>query len=85
MMHTIRLLEVALGILKENKLNIEVSNREEFLKIKSGFYTYDEILYKAEMLMNEIVLHSDTTTLKEVPDFDFVEKLVVNLRLKLYQ
>ena len=84
MMHTIRLLEMALGILKDNKLNIEVSNREELLKIKSGFYTYDEVLAKAEILMNEISQYTEQTSLQEKPNIDFVEKLLVNLRLQIY-
>ena len=84
MMHTIRLLEMALGILKENKLNIEVSNREELLRIKSGFYTYDEVLAKAENLMKEISQYAEQTSLQEKPNMELVEKLVVNLRLKIY-
>lgn len=85
MMHTVRLLEMALGILKDNTLNIEVSNREELLKIKSGFYTYDEVLAQAENLMNEISKYAERTSLKEKPNMEFVEKLLVNLRFKIYQ
>lgn len=84
MMHTIRLLEMALEFLKENKLNIEVSNREELLRIKSGFYTYDEVLAKAENLMKEISQYAEQTSLQEKPNMELVEKLVVNLRLKIY-
>ena len=66
-------------------MNIEVSNREELLRIKSGFYTYDEVLAKAEILMNEISHYSKQTSLQEKPNIEFVEKLLVNLRLQIYQ
>lgn len=85
MMHTIRLLQLALGILKENRLSIEVDNREELLKIKSGFYTYDELLAQADELMSEISIYNELSDLPEKPNPDWVADLIVNLRLKLYQ
>lgn len=84
MMHTIRLLQMALNIFKEEKLIIEVVNRKMLLKIKSGAYSYNEVVKMADDLIDKIEKYSKKSMLKEFPDLDKAEKLLVALRLKLY-
>lgn len=85
MMHTIRLLQLALGVLKNGEIQLEVLNRDELLKIKLGFYTYEELLIHTENLKKEIEAYVELTHLKETPDLKFVNQLLVDLRLKLYK
>lgn len=84
MMHTIRLLQLALNIFKEQKLLIEVKNREELLSIKNGEFSYDEMVKKADDLITEIEKYAKESNLMEFPDIMKVEELLVSLRLKLY-
>ncbi len=84
MMHTIRLLQIALKIFRDNRLTIEVDNRMELLKIKSGDYSYDEIVGKAENLILEIEKYQANSTLQEKPNVEKLENLLVSLRLKIY-
>ncbi len=84
MMHTIRLLQLALNIFKEQKLLIEVKNREELLSIKNGEFSYGEMVKKADDLMIEIEKYAKESNLIEFPDITKVEELLVSLRLKLY-
>lgn len=84
MMHTIRLLQMALNVFKEQSLSIEVYNREELLNIKNGKFSYEEIVEKAEVLMAAIQNYALQSNMLEVPNKNKIEKLLVDLRLKLY-
>lgn len=65
MMHTLRLMEVAKDILLKQYLGVRRANREELLKVKTGVYTYEELLEKATMLQAEIDELSDTSDLQK--------------------
>ncbi|MFP9118587.1 DNA polymerase beta superfamily protein [Flavobacterium sp. RNTU_13] len=84
MMHTVRLLQSALQILSEGSLNIRVSNRNELLAIKAGQLQYDELLERAEKLLETIEQVTKTTKLQEKPDVKHAEKLLVEIRMELY-
>ncbi len=84
MMHTIRLLQMALNIFKEQSLSIEVSNREELLDIKRGKFSYEEIVEKVDVLMTDIQNYALQSNMLEVPNKNKIHKLLVDLRLKLY-
>ena len=84
MMHTIRLLQMALKIFKNKQLIIEVDNRTELLEIKSGRYSYEEVVNMADDLIVEIEEYYKKSTLITSPDLDKIENLLVKLRLKLY-
>jgi len=84
MMHTIRLLQMALKIFKNKELIIEVDNRTELLEIKIGKYSYEEVVNMADDLIVEIEEYYKKATLMKTPDLGKIENLLVELRLKLY-
>lgn len=84
MMHTIRLLQMALKIFKEGKLIIEVENRDELLEIKSGKYSYEEVVKMADDLIVDIEHYYEKSTLMTAPDLNKIKNLLIELRLKLY-
>ncbi|MFP9115276.1 DNA polymerase beta superfamily protein [Flavobacterium sp. RHBU_3] len=85
MMHTVRLLQSALQILSEGTLDIRVSNREELLAIKAGEWEYDALLQFTEDHLAAIEQLAKTSTLPEKPDIKNAEKLLVEIRMALYQ
>jgi len=84
MMHTIRLLQVALEIVRDGKLSVKRQNRDELLSIKQGELEYSEVLKMAEELMLKIEQETVTCKLPEKPDARLVESLLVEIRTSLY-
>jgi len=84
MMHTIRLLQVALEIVRDGKLNVKRQNRDELLLIKRGELDYDEVLKMAEKLMLRIEQETTKSKLQEKPDAQLIESLLVEMRAELY-
>jgi hypothetical protein len=84
MMHTIRLLQVAEEILREGKLTIKRLNREELLSIKTGQFQYDDLLVKADSLMQLIETACEKSPLPAMPDKEKIERLLVQIREELY-
>lgn len=85
MMHTIRLLQVAEEILRDGKLNVKRSNREQLLDIKLGNMDYDDLLAMADKLMESIESHCLTSTLRDAPDKVLAERVLVEIREELYK
>ncbi|MGX5686449.1 nucleotidyltransferase domain-containing protein [Chryseobacterium cucumeris] len=84
MMHTIRLLQSCEQIFKTGSLTICVDNRDELLDIKAGNQSYENVLQKAENLIESIESHYSTTTLPDAPDLEKTTKILVQIREKLY-
>jgi uncharacterized protein len=84
MMHVFRLLEMAIEIGKENKINVERPNREFLLEIKSGKYEYEELLQMAEKLQLELENCFNASYLPETPDIDYINEMTFKLREKFY-
>lgn len=84
MMHTIRLLQVALEIVRDGELNVKRQNRDELLMIKRGELDYDEALKKAEVLMGKIEQETIKSKLMDKPDANLIESLLVEMRIELY-
>jgi hypothetical protein len=85
MMHTIRLLQVALEIGNIGKLNVKRQNREELLAIKSGKYDYKDLLDMADSLMTQIESAYLESDLPDVPDKEKLETVLVSMRNELYR
>ena len=85
MMHTIRLLQVAEEILRDGKLNVKRSNREQLLDIKSGNMDYEDLLTMADHLMKSIETHYSTSSLPNFPNKDLAERVLVEMREELYK
>ncbi|WP_406824297.1 DNA polymerase beta superfamily protein [Pedobacter sp. KACC 23697] len=84
MMHTIRLLQVALEIVCDGKLTVKRQNRDELLSIKRGDFDYDQVLKMAEKLMLKIEQETLTSKLQDKPDERQIECLLVEMRSTLY-
>ena len=80
MMHTFRLLDMAEEILSEGKILVKRPNREELLEIRSGKFTYDDLLDKAAKKIKRIEKIFQSCSLPEKPDANLIENLLVNIR-----
>lgn len=84
MMHTIRLLQVAEEILRDRKLSVKRSNREQLLSIKSGEMDYADLLLMSDELMASIERFAVSSSLPASPDMELVERVLVEMREVLY-
>jgi len=85
MMHTIRLLQSAVNIFRNNQLEIRVKNREELLDIKAGKWDYDDLLLFSDQLIEELNFLSENSSLPDYPDQKKAEKLLIEIRTQLYK
>ncbi len=84
MMHTFRLLEMAIEIAREKKINVKRPNRDYLLAIKAGKFDYEELVDKANKLQAEMEAAFEKSNLMEKPDRDKINDLTFRLREKLY-
>lgn len=84
MMHTIRLLDTAIEILEQGVLRVRRPNRAELLEIRSGAFTYDELIEMAEAKMKRIDASFAECTLPGQPDKARIEELLVRVRTGFY-
>ena len=82
MMHTFRLLEMAIEIAKEGRVNVRRPEREFLLAIKSG--EYEELLRMAEVKRVEMEQAFASSILPEFPDMERINRLAFELREKFY-
>lgn len=84
MMHTIRLLQVAEELLRTGQLYIVRPNREELLSIKAGDYEYEDLLARANVLMQQIEDVEPSSGLPDKPDRSAIEAKLIAIRETLY-
>ncbi len=80
MMHTFRLLEMAMEILGEGKVIVERKDREELLNIKHGKYDYAELIEKARHKLSTIESLYQISTLQEKPDLTRAKIILLKIR-----
>lgn len=85
MMHTFRLLEMAIEIAKEGKVNVHRSDRDFLLAVKNGQYEYDELLDMAKAKQLEMEEAFAMASLPEMPDINLIDRLAFELRDKFYK
>ena len=85
MMHTFRLLYIALGIAQEGNVKVWCDNRDELLEIKSGVFSYKELLSRSEELIEKIYKAFETSKLPEDINYKKAKLALVNIRKVLYQ
>ncbi|MGV8091381.1 MAG: DNA polymerase beta superfamily protein [Mangrovibacterium sp.] len=85
MMHVFRLLDMAIEIGKEKKVNVKRLNRKFLLDIKAGKFEYDDLLKMAEDKQAEMELAFENSDLPEQPDFEMINELTFRLRDKFYR
>ena len=84
MMHTFRLLAMA-EELAAGELNVRRPDREQLLKIKAGAFEYEELVQQAEAQINRMDALYQQSQLPEEPDFERINKILVEIRKKFYQ
>ncbi|MEZ4851133.1 MAG: nucleotidyltransferase domain-containing protein [Bacteroidia bacterium] len=84
MMHTFRLLDMAAEILEQRKVIVRRPNREELLEIRSGKFSYEELIERAEEKLVRIEGLYEISELPEQPDMGQIEEVLVNMRKRVY-
>ena len=85
MMHTFRLLDMAVEIGKTGMIDVRRPNREFLLQIKKGAFQYDELVKQAEEKLSDIETIFSRSELPDEPDTKFVDRLLVELRVDFYR
>ena len=84
MMHTFRLLDMAIEIAKEKRINVTRPNRDFLLKIKSGEYEYEDLLKMAEDKKIEMEEAYNSSLLPDKPDLKLINRLTFEIRNEFY-
>lgn len=84
MMHTFRLLETARDIALHGEIRPRRPNRDELLAIKRGSFPYNELLARAETLINEVENLFVQSDLPEVVNSSLAINTLVEIRTKIY-
>jgi uncharacterized protein len=85
MMHTFRLLDMAEEIGRSGKIEVRRRNREALLEIKSGKFSYEELVQRAESQLMRIDEIYSNSSLPESPDIFAINDLLVRIRMKFYK
>ncbi len=85
MMHTFRLLYIALGIAETGQVKVWCDNREELLAIKQGKFSYEELLEYSEQLIQRIHIAFASSDLPETINEQAALDTLVQMRTQLYQ
>ena len=80
MMHCLRMLDMAIEIAKEKKVNLVRPNRDWLLSVRKGVISYDEIMSLIEEKKNKMDEEFEKTDLPDSVDQDFVHKLILQIR-----
>lgn len=84
MMHTFRLLLMAEEIARDGVVNVRRPDRDFLLKIRTGFYTYEELMDMVNQKMEMIAQLYLACSLPETPNEASAENLLAELREALY-
>lgn len=85
MMHTFRLLFMALDIAQTGQVKVWRDNREQLLEIKQGKLTYDELLDWSQQLMSQIEQAISNSNLPDTVNKKTALDTLVEMRKTLYQ
>lgn len=84
MMHTFRLLDMAIEILTSGNINVKRTNRDELLSIRRGEWSYGDLIEKAEQKISEIEEVYKNSTIQDEPNKQEIEQLLVSFRKEIY-
>ncbi len=85
MMHVFRLLEMAIEIGRDHKVNVQRADRDFLLSIKSGKYDYNELLTMAAQKQDEMEKVFATSSLPEEPNLAAIYQLAFRIRDRFYK
>jgi len=84
MMHTIRLLDMAVELFRDGQLNVRRPDRDFLLEVKAGKFPLEEVLEMAEGRLGELEKYAASTNLPTVVDQTAVADLLTSMRKDLY-
>lgn len=84
MMHTFRLLNMAIEIAEQKKINVRRDDRDFLLKIKFGEFEYEELLKMANEKQRKMEAAFEKSDLPENPNLDYIRELTFKLREEYY-
>ncbi|MBI3134568.1 MAG: nucleotidyltransferase domain-containing protein [Bacteroidetes bacterium] len=84
MMHTFRLLNMAEEIAREGKIIVRRPDRDYLLKIRSGLFSYEELVERANEQISRIDACYETSKLPDFPNISGIEEILVEIRGTLY-
>ncbi len=84
MMHTFRLLDMAIEIANENQVNVHRPNREFLLSIKRGEYEYQDLIKLANQKQSEMVAAFASSNIQQKPNIELINNLLVKYRQEIY-
>ncbi len=85
MMHTFRLLNMAEEIAREGVVNVRRHDRDFLLKIRSGAFSYEELVDVANEKITHIESLYERSSLPEEPDTAKAEEILVEMRERMYK
>ena len=85
MLHVFRLLQMAREIAASGELHVRRPNREFLLQIRRGEFDYEELVAKAEELVEQVEAAFAASALPEAPDKELAEQLLRQERQGFYQ
>jgi predicted nucleotidyltransferase len=84
MMHTIRLLDVAIEIFRDGQLNVQRPDRDFLLEVKAGAFSLETVLEMAETRLAELEKYAAASDLPAAVDPGRVAAILVGMREELY-
>lgn len=85
MMHTFRLLEMAIEIAQQSQVNVKRPNRNFLLDIKNGSYEYEELLKMAKQRQVKMEKAFEKASLPENPNLEIINELTFKIRDRFYR
>jgi len=85
MMHVFRLLQMAIEIGKEKRVNVYRNDRDFLLSIKAGDFDYEDLLKMAEEKQQELEEAFEHCNLPETPDRELLNHLAFAIRDRFYK
>jgi len=84
MMHTFRLLQMAIEIANEHRINVKRKDRDFLLKVKSGAFEHEALMEMANTKQQEMELAFKKSSLSEKPDVEYLSWIAFELRDRFY-
>ena len=85
-MHLIRLLYSGIAALRDGEIMVDVSDhREQLLSIRNGEFSFDEVEKVAMELEKQFSETFETTSLPDQPDFETVDRFLIEARRSMVQ
>ena len=82
--HCFRLLQIAREIGEGKGIQVRRNNRKELLSIRKGEMEYDELIEKANRMIEDLDCVYENSNLPESVDEKLIENLLLKIRIKRY-